>query len=942
MRPGRASLVLLLLFGCLAAQLAAAAARTPLRRRLAEQPQEQPVPAEFVVTNETLSALLERTASPHEAVIFTTTRLPANPQAELEMMSNFCFFLDRAGVLGHTLLLTTHNASWHQLNAKGFPVILDRVFPEREEYQQGVQPGDTPNRVFDVQKHYWGATIIARGFRALYMDSDAIVLQDPLPTFRPDYDVQSISDWSGDAPELPRVGDTLTASCQLYKWIPDARTPTGAVLREFWRYGPGDAERALHSQNPCASTGTWYLEPTPVAIRFMAAMRDHLLDPATRFQWDQTAWNEVIVPFLWGVGDEPPLRYRLLPARSFFGGVGNYEVRVRQGLPVDPVVLHSGGLHGGQKAQTYARLGFWHPDFSLPARPKPGVGGSFAARPQPMLSSNTTASSNDTATAVAAKEAAAQPEGSVQQAGSPSGKRASPGAPVGPIAMDAAIAIILACTALKVLLIPTYRSTDFEVHRNWLAITHSLPITQWYYDETSQWTLDYPPLFAWFEWTLSHAAAWFDPAMLVVSNLEYASPATVLFQRLSVIATEGLLLFAAAHATRKRPRAVRLAALFLVGANPGLLLVDHVHFQYNGMLLGLFTLSMVAAAEERHLLAALLFSALLCFKHIFLYAAPAFFVYMLRRYCRGPQAVLRFVALGTIAAGVLGLSFGPFVAAGQLPQLLRRLFPFARGLCHAYWAPNVWALYAAADKVLSLALGRRGTTATMTGGLVGVAEFAVLPQIGSGATALWTLAAMAPCLLRLWRRPEPRAFPAAVLYCTLCSFMLGYHVHEKAILMVTVPLAVMAAAGLMPDGRRAAADFLFLSTVGTYSLFPLLFEPEEYPIKVLLLVTFNVIAATWLPQLPLETDKAAGGSKGCKRGGNHGSSRAASGSSGALPLIPWERLYLWGLVALELATSWVLPLLLGERLPFLPLMAVSLYCSLGMLHAWRRLAQLTW
>lgn len=140
--------------------------------------------------------------------------------------------------------------------------------------------------------------------------------------------------------------------------------------------------------------------------------------------------------------------------------------------------------------------------------------------------------------------------------------------------------------------------------------------------------------------------------------------------------------------------------------SPGLLIIDHIHFQYNGFLYGILILSIVMARKSSSLLlSGMLFAALLCLKHIYLYLAPAYFVYLLRAYCLGPRSVFDIRILNCLKLGlgiglVAGLAFGPFVYYGQIQQLRSRLFPFSRGLCHAYWAPNVWAMYSFSDRVL--------------------------------------------------------------------------------------------------------------------------------------------------------------------------------------------------------------------------------------------------
>ena len=163
----------------------------------------------------------------------------------------------------------------------------------------------------------------------------------------------------------------------------------------------------------------------------------------------------------------------------------------------------------------------------------------------------------------------------------------------------------------------------------------------------------------------------------------------------------------------------------------------------------------------------IIFAVLLCLKHIYLYLAPAYFVYLLRSYCLSSKSIFRIrfgnaAKLGTGILTIFGIAFGPFLYWDQMHQVFTRLFPFSRGLCHAYWAPNVWAIYSFTDRLLifgkillastcypsmlmvSVAprLGLKineNALKSVTRGLIGDTSFAILPEIMPRTTFTLTL-----------------------------------------------------------------------------------------------------------------------------------------------------------------------------------------------------------
>ena len=486
--------------------------------------------------------------------------------------------------------------------------------------------------------------------------------------------------------------------------------------------------------------------------------------------------------------------------------------------------------------------------------------------------------------------------------------------------MAAAVFYLFAVSCcFKVLLFPAYRSTDFDVHRHWKAVTRHLPVEQWYFDADPDGggvrtvhTTDYPPGFLFFEsfWSKNFItqqlidAGWLDEKCLALLDDDENEPskACVAFLRSSVIISDLVFWLGSWMATtalvtmkgtKQQPQQQRQfwAAFLALVFNPGMLWLDHVHFQYNSLVLGILFVSLSFLLlgnnsnsssqnfHSYHLAAAASFATLLTLKHLYLVQALWYFCYLLRRYCfveetrkskndnngsnsKKPKEVFcfrNFVVVAAVTATTFVQPFLPFLLAHnpveQLVRIFRRLFPFGRGLVHDYWAGNIWALFMGLNKVLTITLAKSNGT--------------VLSEPQPFHVSLILLLSLLPGALYAWKAAAERSndmLLESFAYTSFAAFLTAYHVHEKAIMTTVLVLTVWFMTTTRPTVQRRGKGFgndtdnnddiqvlqgrkvlIFLQVTvwGLLGLFPLLFQPREMLLKLISYVGYLAALLWW-------------------------------------------------------------------------------------------------
>ena len=190
----------------------------------------------------------------------------------------------------------------------------------------------------------------------------------------------------------------------------------------------------------------------------------------------------------------------------------------------------------------------------------------------------------------------------------------------------------------------------------------------------------------------------------------YESPTSKYLMRFSVLLSELLTLIPAAvlfflQKSTKLSKTLKMCQLTLALNLPPFILIDHGHFQYNCVMLGLTLAAIVAISKKRIWLGSMFFVLALNFKQMGLYyALPMFFGILgfhLRPILTGSviqraKSIIPCVSeigiTGLVVIASFGVNLMPWLFSMESAKsVLSAVFPFQRGLYHLKVA-SVWCV----------------------------------------------------------------------------------------------------------------------------------------------------------------------------------------------------------------------------------------------------------
>ncbi|CAI9110690.1 OLC1v1010758C1 [Oldenlandia corymbosa var. corymbosa] len=368
---------------------------------------------------------------------------------------------------------------------------------------------------------------------------------------------------------------------------------------------------------------------------------------------------------------------------------------------------------------------------------------------------------------------------------------------------------------------------DYEAQRHWMEITTNLPVKQWYRNSTSNdlsyWGLDYPPLTAYQSYFHGIFLRFFDPqSVSLYSSRGYESYFGKLLMRWTVLSSDVLIFFPAVlyfiisyyygkPNSQKRNIGWHIAVILL---NPCLILIDHGHFQYNCISLGLTVAAVAAILSDRDVIGSVLFSLALNHKQMSAYFAPAFFSYLLGKCLRQQRPFVKVVKLGLAVVGTFAVVWSPYLySAEAFLEVLSRLAPFERGIYEDYVA-NFWC-------TTSIVIKWKRLFATQPLKLLSLAA---------------TVSMCLPSMIQLILAPRKSSFLYGLLNSALAFYLFSFQVHEKSILLPLLPASLLA--------LEEPSVFLWLAQNGLISMFPLLVRDKLVLPYVALYSLFSLLYYT--------------------------------------------------------------------------------------------------